>query len=185
MKSRILQKLGLLLLAVSCLAATRVSAIVLDFNVSGVGTYAPASAANNDTDATAAVNALVNWYNGGANPNGGAIVYTLDAGSGIPGTLPTPVLFAVRNETAPFSDATVPPYTYILGKYGNVAVVFYIGNLAPGSYSLPGTFNGNSLSHELFFTSPGTSVPDSGMTMALLGCTLLGLEFLRRKFRRA
>jgi len=185
MKTRILQKLGLLALAVFCLAATRASAIVLDFNVSGVGTYAPASQANNDTDATAAVNALVNWYNGGTNPNGGTIVYTLDAGSGIPATLPTPVVFGVRDETQPFVDATVPPYTYILGKYGNVAVVFYIGNLAPGSYSLPTTFGGNELSHELFFTSPSTSVPDSGMTMALLGCTLLGLEFFRRKFLRA
>lgn len=186
MKSRILQKLRLLLLAVSCLAATRVSAIVLDFSVNGVGTYAPASAANNNTDATVAVNALINWYNGGTNPNGGAITYTLSPGSGVPGpALPTPVVFGLKDDSAPFADVTVPGTTYLLGKYGNVAAIFYIGNVAPGTYSLPSTFNGNELSHYLAFTSPNTSVPDSGMTMALLGCTLLCLEFVRRKFQRA
>ena len=186
MNSSTIRKLGLLLFAVVCLAAPRASAIVLDFNVNGLASYTPASQANNDSEVTDAVNAIINWYNGGANPNGGPITYTLDPGSGVPApALPGPAVFGFKDEQAPFVDVNPATYSYLLGKYGNTAYVFYIGNLAPGSYTLPETLGGNGLSHEVAFTAARTSVPDGGAPMALLGCTLLFVEFARRRFLRA
>lgn len=180
MKNRsIVFKIGSLALLALCLAGPA-NAIVLSFATNGVGLYEPASQANNDVDATAAVNALVNWYNGGANPNGGSITYSLTPGSGVPApALPTPIAFGFRDETEPFGDINAPAYSYILGKYGNVAYIFYIGNLS-GAYSLPTTLGGNSLSHELAF-SAAPRVPEAGTTVALLGLALLGLGALRRR----
>ena len=182
MNSPTLRKLGLLALTLAALAASRVSAIVLDFNVNGLGSYTPASQANNDAEVVIAANNLITWYNGGANPNGGPITYSLLPGSGVPApALPGPAVFGFKDETAPFVDINPANYTYLLGKYGNVAYLFYLGNLAPGSYSLPATLGGNGLSHEVAFTAARTSVPDGGLTMALHGCTLLCLEGLRRR----
>lgn len=174
------------LVALLCFAAPLARAIVLDFSVSGIGSYAPASAANNDAEVTVAVNALINWFNGGPNPSGGGITYTLTPGSGLPPpALPTPAVFGFKDDAAPFVDITLPGYTYLLAKYGNVAYVFYLGNLAPGSYSLPAVGpNGLGLSHEVAFTTQ-TTVPDGGTTMALLGLGLLALEVLRRRIRLA
>src|SRR6266542_2257288 len=179
-------RLGVILLA-ACLAAPLAKAIVLDFSTSGLGTWNPASGYNNDADATIAANKLVTWYNGGANPNPDPnATFALSVGSGVPPpALPSPLTFVYKDETSPFDPFNPANYDYVLGKYGNIAYLFYIGNLAPGSYSLPSTLGGNGLSHEIFFTDPPTTVPDGGATMALLGFSLLCVEGLRRKLKLA
>ncbi len=186
MNPKNLRKLGLALLGAAAFAVSSASAIVLDFSVSGIGTYTPASQANNNADATVAVNAVIAWYNGGTNPNGSGIVYSLVPGSGVPATgLPTNATFNLKDETVPFQDIAVPTYTYLLGKYGNVAYIFYLGNLAPGAYSLPATLGGGGLSHELAFTTTSVTVPDGGVSLTLLGGALLLLGLARRRFQRA
>jgi hypothetical protein len=182
-----LKTLGKIAVGTLCLTVAA-RGIVLDFSVSGIGSYTPASSLNNDADVTTAVNLLVNWYNGGANPTGGGTTFTLSAGSGVPGPLrPAPITFGFKDESAPFVDVNSATFSYVLGKYGNAAYLFYIGNLPPGSYSLPNTLvaGGNSLSHEVAFAAGGTSVPDGGTTMALLGLGLLGVAFMQRKVKLA
>jgi hypothetical protein len=178
------KKIALILLGTIGLIATRASAVPLTFAANGVGSYEPASAANNDIQVTAAANALITWHNGGANPNGGAITYTLINGTAVPdGAIPTPATFGAKDENAPFDSVSSVTSDYVLGKYGNVAYLFYIGALPDGTYELPSVIGGNELSHEVSFAA-ATTVPDGGVTMALLGCTLLCLEGVRRKFRR-
>lgn len=180
-----LKSLAVLIFGV-CLSAPALKAIPLNFDTSGVGYYAPASAANNNTEVTQAANALINWYNGGANPSDGVITYTLDVGTGVPApNLPSPLTFGFKDETAPFVGVDSSQYTYVLGKYGNIAYLFYLGNLAPGVYDLPSTLGGNGLSHEVLFSSGRQTVPDGGMTMALIGFGLVGVALLQRKLKLA
>lgn len=161
-------------------------AIPLTFATSGIGLYAPASSYNNNTDATTAVNLLITWYNGGANPSGGGVTFTLQPGSGIPApNLPSPATFGFTDETSPFDGFNPATYSYVLGKYGNVAYVFYIGNLGAGSYTLPATMDNLGLSHEIGLTAVRANVPDGGTTIALLGAGLVGLVFFQRRFHRA
>lgn len=170
------------------LCAPFANAIPLDFSVSGVGHYNPASAFNNDSEVTTAVNKLVNWYNGGANPNPDPdATFALAPGSGLPPPLlPASLVFGFKDEQGPFVDINSGQYSYALGKYGNTAYLFYLGNLAPGSYSLPGTMGGNALSHEVAFTSsPGNRVPDGGASIGVLGLTLLLVEVVRRRLKLA
>ena len=75
-------------------------------------------------------------------------------------------------------------YQYVLGKYGQDALVWYIGDLAQnGTLTLPGTAFGNGLSHTTFFNPQARDrqVPDGGATAALLGLGIAGLAFARRK----
>ncbi len=179
-----LKSLAVLALGV-CLAAPVLKAIPLNFDTSGVGYYSPASQANNNTEATQAANDLVNWYNGGANPTTVTITFTLDVGTGVPApNLPSPLTFGYKDETSPFDSINSTQYSYVLGKYGNVAYLFYLGNLAPGVYELPATLGGNGLSHEILFNS-ASRVPDGGVTMALLGFGLVGVALLQRKLKLA
>src|SRR5687768_11312752 len=68
---------------------------------------------------------------------------------------------------------------YLLAKYGEVAHVWYVGNLT-GNQSIPVDLGrGAGLSHYTTFRS--IAVPDGGTTAALLGVAMLGLTALRRK----
>lgn len=186
MKTSLLTPWRSLLAVLVCAAAPLARAIPLDFDTHGIGYYSPASQANNNTDATNAVNAMVNWYNGGANPNGGSITYTFDVGTSVPAApLPTPISFGFKDESAPYGDIDSSVYSYALGKYGNVAFILYLGNLAPGNYSMPANLGGHDLSHFLALSAPRTSVPEGGTTMALLGLGLLFLEGVRRRLKLA
>jgi hypothetical protein len=88
-----------------------------------------------------------------------------------------------------YNGIPVDGYTYLAGKYGgpNVGLhVWYVSGLT-GTYSIPEKLgdpvDGSKplgLSHYTLFNP--TSVPDSSMTLMLLGGALIGLESLRRKF---
>jgi hypothetical protein len=75
---------------------------------------------------------------------------------------------------------------YLLVKDGNHTPTWYIFNISSwnGTELLdlqdfwPG---GGAISHVNIFTGNGTSVPDAGSTLALMGLALTGLGLLRRK----
>lgn len=74
-------------------------------------------------------------------------------------------------------------YDYVLGKYGNQSLVWYIGG-GQDSVSLPSSWNatagGGGLSHISLYNS-GTGVPDGGTTALLLGLGMMGLGYLSRR----
>lgn len=72
-------------------------------------------------------------------------------------------------------------YQYLLGKYGNVAYVWYDAAGFSSSESMPLNLTGGGLSHTDGFNGGGTSVPDAGATMVLFGAGLLGVGALRRR----
>lgn len=98
------------------------------------------------------------------------------------GTLPT-ATGGVKVESN--ANRTVGSNAYALGKYGAGGTtkethVWYIGNLNSGDViNMNGARNG--LSHTTLFGGQSTTVPDSGATLALLGFSLAGLGFLKRR----
>lgn len=97
--------------------------------------------------------------------------------------------------TAGFEDATAPTkeeptdgtvdvtgWEYLLAKYGagggaQISYVWYVGGLS-GNQSIADL---TALSHISLFNGGGTSVPDGGATLGLLGLGMLGLGYLRRR----
>jgi hypothetical protein len=83
------------------------------------------------------------------------------------------------------SDITGNPL-YLLVKDGNHTPVWYIFDISAwnGTETIylqdfwPG---GGAISHVTIFSGEGTTVPDAGSTLALLGVALTGVGFLRRK----
>ena len=101
--------------------------------------------------------------------------------------LPLPITLNYKNDNSNTTISGLGTYEYVLGKYGNDAVVFYIGNLVQdGSITLPNKVNTwfseikGGLSHTSFFNER-TSVPDGGATALLLGLGFLGLAVGVRK----
>ncbi len=78
---------------------------------------------------------------------------------------------------------------YLIGKYdaGNAGtVVWYVGGLT-GEVTIPQNFLGGTqfgLSHWSLYRGEGTTVPEGGSTLALLGLVLLGVHLLRRSANR-
>ena len=180
-----LNKLGLTCLLAVGLAASA-HAVALD-GTSLLGTWDPASDWNNPADSTTATNVLVNWENGtipNPNPNPTNTVYAL--GAGFANWLPE-ATFVDKDDNANdgFGPIDAGLYDYVLLKYGNVAYVHYLGNLADGLYDLNlkefADGSGQGLSHASWFTPGGTSVPDGGTTAVLLGLSLVGLSFIARR----
>jgi hypothetical protein len=90
----------------------------------------------------------------------------------------------VKNETGS-NTVNVTGFTYLLGKYDGPNggdIIWNVANLS-GSQTIPSTFMGLGLSHWSLYNPTGTSVPDGGATMALLGFSLLCVEILRRKLK--
>jgi hypothetical protein len=103
-------------------------------------------------------------------------------------SLMTPVMFADKLNGP--ANATYPAgansYNYVLAKYGNatgaqgqVSYVWFSATGFSGDIVLPSA----GLSHISVFNSFKKDVPDGGATLMLLGCALVGLGALRRKFR--
>jgi hypothetical protein len=77
---------------------------------------------------------------------------------------------------------TISGFEYVLGKYGNAAVVWYLGGaefVIPLTLDVPGG-QGDGLSHWIAF-NPGSKVPDGGATVVLLGLGLVGMSFIARR----
>lgn len=114
-------------------------------------------------------------------------------GSPYVGALPTPTSPQKSGDDPSAADIPVTGRTYILAKYDADhagSFVWYVGGMT--SVTLPAQAGGGDgegcdkndtcgLSH--YTTFNGTSVPDGGATLMLLGGALVGLETLRRKFR--
>ena len=180
MKKSTLTRIAVALFAI--VVSTSVQAVTIPLNRL-IGDWDPASTLNNNTEATQGANILVNYYNSGIAPNPNTDPkFTLSAN--VLGVLPTPLTFGVKFDS-PTPQAISNEYEYVLGKYGNVAYLFYVGGLAGTSFELPTVLNGvtqNALSHQLAFNAPRQSVPDGGSSLMLLGLALGGAGTLRRYF---
>jgi hypothetical protein len=180
MKSKI-TKLCLATVCALGLALTS-QATLIDYSTMGVGNWDPASKYNNDAGATLAANALVTWYNGGVNANTVLSEASFTLGTASLGTLPGPLSFSFKDENAPYLSFDASLYSYVLGKYGNVSYLFYLGDQG-GTFELPSNMTSGGLSHEIGFIAR-QSVPDGGMTLMLLGSAFAGLGTVRRFIKR-
>jgi hypothetical protein len=158
-----------------------------------IGTVAPDLPAD-PSDEFIYANALITWYNGGTDPNGGTYVYTLgpDA-TGVPGSPGSGSLEpATETGGVKFSSAEVAGgvsltgYTYLMAKFGTDGALYYLdGSItsltgfdpAWGPFTLQE--GRDSLSHITLFGGGTTLVPESG-ALILLGTGLIGLVGYRR-----
>lgn len=116
-------------------------------------------------------------------------------GSSIVGILPDAVLTGydewLINEEDPIPTIDVSNFAYVLGKYDAAnagTLVWYLGGDDSIDFSavlVQELFTDNQfrLSHIRAF-NPGAPIPEPA-TMLLLGCGLVGLAGLRRKFKKA
>jgi hypothetical protein len=92
---------------------------------------------------------------------------------------------AAKDESGGFQGIDGTGYTYILGKYDAEkagTLVWVISGLADASdIDLPELYNGHELSHwSLYNGDSGTTVPDGGAAITLLGLAMLGIGCARR-----
>jgi hypothetical protein len=185
--------------AVAALSSATTFAVTINSN-DLLGTVVPGTPANptNETEMVrflaASLNAAVGpvptyptaGINLGDNPaDSQTEVYTMWKPASLVGSAPLPGATGVQTVT---SNTTLNlgafQYDYILGKFGQDSVVFYIGNYA-GEITIPNlTGNQNGLSGYLLVNPrnrdiPG--VPDGGSTIAILGAGLAILAIARRK----
>jgi hypothetical protein len=74
----------------------------------------------------------------------------------------------------------VGSWSYLLAKFGNTSYVWFVGAMG-GAIELDASLgSGGGLSHYSLYT-PGTTVPDGGTTVALIGLALGVLAIARRK----
>jgi hypothetical protein len=91
-----------------------------------------------------------------------------------------------QNGSGTSFDLGASGFTYLIGKYDAESAGMYVWYVAglTGLVSIPGTsdgFNGHQgLSHTIAY-GPGTSVPDGGSTIALLGGALVLLAGISRR----
>jgi len=103
--------------------------------------------------------------------------------------LPAAVEAGADGNNAPSGSVDVTGFTYLLGKYGDTAHIWYVGGLN-GVQSIPLNEPGGALGtqgqshYSLFNPTPSTGVPDGGATVLLLGAALSALAIAGRRFRR-
>ena len=112
-------------------------------------------------------------------------IYTLWAPTGLNAlTAPIPTSTGIQYSTSNTTlDLGTFRYDYILAKFGNDAVAFWIGNNS-GSLTIPnltGNKNGISCYTLIGKQVPTASVADGGTTISLLGAAFGGIALLRRK----
>ena len=123
------------------------------------------------------------------------LAYKHDHGDGEEGTFSGSYSTAYFNTPADPEDAKItytggPVITgnpiYLLVKDGNHDPIWYVFDISSWNGTelidlqdfWPG---GGAISHVTIFSGEGTTVPDAGSTLALLGVALTGVGFLRRK----
>src|SRR4051794_40911097 len=95
--------------------------------------------------------------------------------------LPTAVFALTGHGTT--VDLGTGLYSYLFAKYGDFgAEVWYVRNLN-GIVTIPAMAGGSSLTLWKLFSPGGTSVPDGGTTVMLLGTALGALGMVRRHLK--
>jgi hypothetical protein len=157
-----------------------------------IGTVAPDTPAS-ETDELGYANALITWYNGGTDPNGGAYVYTLgpDA-SGVPGSPGSgslePATDGVRfTDTEVAGGVSLSGYTYLMAKFGQDGALYYLDGSVTSLTGFdpawgPFSEQGGGLSHVTLFGPGTTRVPEAG-ALVMFGSGLIGLVGYRRMRR--
>jgi len=188
------------LAAFAIFGSARLSATPITLGASELlGSIKPGTPANS-ANATAQVLFLVNAYNLGT-PNATDLGdnpadpqqedYILYRPTAAPNQLNNNLSSAGQVVTSnPVVDLGGTTYQYILFFQASDAWVYYIGNIAGSNsitwggdpYSTDSNVDGSQISHYELFN--GTSVPDGGSTIAMLGGVLLGLAVIRRRFAR-
>jgi hypothetical protein len=157
-----------------------------------IGTVSPDHPAD-PTDQLSYANALITWYNGGTDPNGGDYDYTLgpDA-SGVPGSPGSGSLEAATGGV-PFSNDQVDDgvslvgYTYLMAKFGEDGALYYLDGSITSLTGFdpawgPFTEQGGGLSGITLFGGGTTRVPEAG-ALIMFGSGLIGLVGYRRMRR--
>jgi hypothetical protein len=159
-----------------------------------IGTMDPVNisgdAGNSVADDASRIQFLLDLTSNGSQPDSFGRVYNTDTAATYGGILDP-------NGTGGGSTSVPAGFDLVLAKYGNGAIVFYLGGNAttlPTS-SLEFTFTGNGdngnnfSSWRAYDATPGNPIvppegfptPDGGATMLLLGGGVSALAFLRRK----
>ena len=187
---------GALLCAASLTAVSFGATISSDLLLGQIVPGTPA----NEVNETEMVRFLAEALNGGlatmSYPNAGIDLgdnpadpqtetYTLWKPAGI--TLPAPLPTATGTGTTT-SNTTINlnvSWDYLVAKFGSDSEAFWIGSLAPGSYTIPNlTGNENALSGYTLINSHGMSVPDGCTSALLVGLGLIAIGFARHNASR-
>lgn len=196
MKNKMARLLGALL----CAASLTTVAVAVDIPTDQLlGRIVPGTPAN-EANETEMVRFLVTALNGnnyavsypgagmslGDNPDDlNTEVYTLWHPDGL--TLPAPLPSATGDGTTT-SNSTFTlsgSWDYLVAKFGEDSVAFWVGNLAPGSYTIPNlTGNQNGISGYTLINGHTTSVPDGGTSALLVGLGLIAIGMARHNVGR-
>jgi hypothetical protein len=176
---KMIKKLAMVVAVFACLIGTSVYALSIgDANyVGSVNDGIPSSAENE----VVWINTLIDQAAGSGDTVVGTETYNR-VGSTLVGLPDAVVTGAVKDESGDNSiDAT--GYHYIIGKYDATragSLVWYSAVGFSGTITLPTHYNNLEISHISLYNGGGGSVPDSGMTLILLGTALAGLGAARR-----
>ena len=157
-----------------------------------LGQVVPSEPAN-PTEETTMLTALISHYNAGGpfSPFNIVIGPHTDVGLVVPGSaLPAAPLGApgVNNgqvviNNGPSNSYSVNlgagGYNYLMIKWGRSSEFYDVAGLT-GTVAFSNDINQNGISH-FDIWGPGTTVPDGGTTVVLLGAALSGLGLMRRK----
>lgn len=183
----LIKKLSLLAGVAGLTLATQLNALTIAQSFGAIDQATP----SNSTAEVAFINALLAISPVGENAP--SFPATFDDGGGNLDRFNTvvPIVTATTvggiQGAGPSASVNVTGWTYLYGKFGNGAFVWYVGNLS-GAQDLPlnlGQAGGQS--HYSLYnptSTPGTSVPDGGATILLLGGAMTGVAFLARRIRR-
>jgi len=175
-------------LAIGLGCASKADAVMLTIGGAGyVGYYTPGNASG--TDEPLIVNELIALAVNTSQASTEDASQTLFRGSidFSPLTLPT-ASSPDKEDSGDVNDRVVgSDSAYILGKYGNdgtigqVAHVWYIGNIAVGEAVVLPDATGDGLSHSTVMAGTRSRVPEGGTTLVLIGMALVSIGVAKKR----